>query len=339
MGEDHQLRLLDAIARAVGVTPGVSVVPQVTICALFKLYISSPEFVGLSDPGTELGRIKRIESVIGDRNAVTLTLSDVDHYRTVRREAGIKPATRNREVVRLGKALRWAAERGHIPGYPLPRMKQEPERNERSTYRTEEDVLAIVAAAKAKGRPVIAAIIATAYDSGLRRREVCRLRLDQLDNKAGVISIAALDTKAQRARATVLSDWATDLINAIERPPGSPWAFPTKRGKPYNKRSVTRYYQEACELAGIEAAPGERNYFHDTRAGFADKQVEIGTPDQHLMVMAGWQDHRTMRRYLRRKAHKIAMDAKARLEEHRRSPQRAKIVTNEKLASEKTLTK
>lgn len=301
-------------------TPTVS---AVTVRELTELYMLSPEFHGLADPGTEAGRLKRVNAVLGTRCASTLGLADVDHYRTVRREAGIKPASRNREVVRLGKVLRWAAERAHIPTYPLPRMKQEPERNERSTYRTEDDIIAIVTAAKARGRHVIAAIIATAYDSGLRRREVCRLRAEQLDSHDGVIAIHATDTKAQRSRSTVLSDWAIDMIRAVERPDGCPWVFPTKRGRPYNKRTVTRYYQEACELAGIEAAPGERNYFHDTRAGFADKQVEIGTPDQHLMVMAGWQDHRTMRRYLRRKAHKIAADAKLRLEEHRRGPNRA----------------
>lgn len=317
-------------------TPLASV-NTLTVSAVCELYKTSPEFHGLADAGTEAGRIKRIIAVLGEKNAATLTLGDVDHYRTVRREAGMKPATRNREVVRLGKALRWAAERGHIPAYPLPRMKQEPERNERSTYRTEDDIVAIVTAAKTKGRGVIAAIIATAYDSGLRRREVCRLRTDQLDAGDGVIAIHATDTKAQRSRATVLSDWAADMIKAVERPDGCPWVFPTKRGKPYNKRTVTRYYQEACELAGIEAAPGEKNFFHDTRAGFADKQVEIGTPDQHLMVMAGWQDHRTMRRYLRRKAHKIAADAKIRLEESRRPPQRANHVPEKKQAEQEKI--
>lgn len=321
--------LVERIAAAVAAQLGARPIEPVPVSEITKLYRASPEFHALTDKVTEVGRLNTIDRILGDRDAVVLGLSDVDHLRTVRREEGMKPSTRNREAVRLAKALRWGAERGHIPAYPLPRMRAEPERNERSTYRSEEDIVAIVTAAKAKGRHVIAAIIATAYDSGLRRREACKLRVEQLDERDGVIAVPAPDTKAQRARATPLSDWATELIRAVPRPPGCPWVFPTKRGRHYHPRVVTKYYQEACELAGIKAAPGEKNFFHDTRAGFADNQIAVGTHMQHVMEMAGWQDYRTARRYMRRAARKIAIDAKARLEEHRRGPQRAPVVTKE----------
>lgn len=331
--------LLERIAERLGVA---SIVDPVPVREVTKLYRASPEFHSLLDKVTELGRLNTIDRILGDRDAVTLGLSDIDHLRTVRRDEGMKPSTRNREAVRLAKALRWAAERGHLPAYPLPRMRAEPERNERSTCRTEEDIIAIVAAAKAKGRHVIAAIIATASDSGLRRREACKLRLEQTDERDGVILVPAPVTKAQRARVTPLSDWAANLCRAIERPPGCPWVFPTKRGRPYHPRVVTKYYQEACEAAGIKAAHGEKNFFHDTRAFFADQQISVGTPMPHVMEMAGWQDYRTARRYMRRAARKIAIDAKARLEEHRRGPKRAPINTQEESASpvdKKNLTK
>lgn len=326
---DEALELLRRLSDRLTPTVGVVAVRELT-----KLYIFSPDFFGLADQVTERGRLATIGRILGDRNACTLSLADVDHFRTTRREEGIKTATRNREIARLTKMLRWSAERGHISAYPLPRVRAEVEKNERSTYRSEDDVIAVVTAAKTKGRHAIAAIIATAYDSGLRRREVCRLLVEQLDERDGVIAVPAPVTKAQRARATVLSDWASGLIRAVERPEGCPWAFPTRRGRPYHPRVVTKYYQEACELAGVKPAAGERNFFHDLRAGFGDNQIAVGTHMQHVMEMAGWQDYRTARRYLRRAARKIAIDAKARLEEHRRSPQRAKIVTNEKKASE-----
>lgn len=324
---DEQLELLRRLAAVL--TPSVGVVPVRSITTLYK---SSPEFHALSDKVTEGSRLDTVDRILGDRDAVTLGLSDIDHLRTVRREEGRATATRNREVIRLAKALRWAGERGHIPKYPLPRIRQEPERNERTTYRSEDDVRAIVAAAAGKGRRVIAAIIATDYDSGLRRREICRLTIDQVDVKDGIIEIRAPDTKAQKSRVTVLSDWAAEMLAGIDRPDGCPWVFPTKRGKPYHPRTVTRYYQEACELAGIAAAPGERNFFHDLRAGFADKHVEIGTRTPHIMKMAGWEDYRTARRYMRRKGRDIAKAAKLRLEEARRPPQRAPVNTREESA-------
>jgi integrase len=154
------------------------------------------------------------------------------------------------------------------------------------------------------------------------------LRWDQLDVRGGTISLLAAETKGKRDRATILSAWASSMILNTRRVPGSPYVFCSRRGKPYNPRTLLRHYQEAADEAGVEAAPGERPIFHHTRSGFGDAQVALGTPVPDVMAMAGWRDYRTMQRYLRRPAKAIAAAARARLEAARRGPRQAPVSPN-----------
>lgn len=294
--------------------------PGPTVARVLALYSESPSATELRAWDSERGRIKHLARILGPRDAQALTLADLDDYRRARAEAA--PGTRNRELVRLTAALRWAVDRGHLTRFPLPRVKLEEENNERSTHRTHEDALLIVQALRARGRHAIAALVATAFDAGLRRGEACRLRMSQLDHRDGVISLYASETKGKQDRATPLSSWTSGLIDQVERPRGCPWVFPSGRGRPYNPRTLLRYYQEACEEAGIEAAPGERNVLHDMRAGGADQQIEAGTSVPDLMKMWGWKDYRTARRYLRRPARAVAAAAAARLEAARHPPRK-----------------
>jgi integrase len=314
--------LVREIAEAVAAKLAPAAAPGPTVARLCALYGESPDATKLGAWATERGRIANyIVPVLGARDAIALTLRDIDDLR--RSVEQLAPATRNRVLVRLTAILRWAAARGYLARYPLPRVKLEAENNERSTHRTHADALLIVQALRARGRHAIAALVATAFDAGLRRGEACRLRLSQLDHRDGVISLFAAETKGKQDRATPLTEWVSGLIDQVERPRGCPWVFPSGRGVPYNPRTVLRYYQEACEDAGLEAAPGERNVLHDCRAGGADQMIAAGTSVPDLMKMWGWRDYRTARRYLRRPARAVASAAAARLEAARRPPHRA----------------
>lgn len=302
-------RIAAAVAARIGPRRAES---SATVLRLCNAWCASPEARALRAFASEVARCGHIRRLLGQLRASAITMLDVDGYRQRREREGASAATRNREVVRLGAILRWAADRKIIPAYPLPRLKPEPERNERSTHLTDVDARRIV---EACDNPVIAAMVATAFDSGLRRGELCRLRRDQLDMTNGIITVYAGETKSGRGRATVLSAWASDLIAAL--PPAPPWVFPSRLGRPYHPRTVLGLFQRAARAAGVKAAPGERVWLHDLRSGFADQQVEIGTPISDVMKMAGWRDFRTAQRYLRRQSGKIAADAARRLDASR----------------------
>lgn len=319
MDEDEIRAALAALHADVIAIKRGPVESSVTVEVLARRYAESIEFTRLKAIATNRGHVARIVRLFGERDAAALGMREIDELRASMRE--LAPATRNLSVVRLTAMLRWGTTRGHLSRYPLPRVPLERTDNERTTSRSETDVMAIVAALRASGRHVAAAIVVTAADSGTRRGEVCYLRWDQLDVTGGTISLLAAETKGKRGRSTVLSAWASSMILATPRT-ASPYVFCSSRGRPFHPRTVLRYYQQACDEAGVQPADGERNVFHDLRGAFADQQIAIGTPVPDVMAMAGWRDYRTMRRYLRRPAQAIAAEAKARLEATRKKPKK-----------------
>lgn len=333
---DDELRaLLAAVKRKLDEEAAAQIAAP-TVSDLWKLYSESPEALAMRAWKTEIGRGKHLMRLLGDRQIATLTLSDVDAYRERRkkekftRKKPTRPATRNREVVRLVRVINWAVERKLIEKNPIAGATPEPEENERRTQRTLDEMEAIVA----EMDPVTGAIVATAATSGLRRKEVTRLRRDQLDVRGGQIELHHLDTKTRKPRVTLLSAWASDLIRALPRDlrfAKSPFVFVSRLGRPLNPRTVLRRYQDTCRALGLEAADGEENWFHDTRSLFIDDQLELGTPERDIRDMSGHSHKNTsaFERYVRRNRSKKAVAAaKERLDlamSQRRGPQRQTV--------------
>lgn len=330
---DDELRaLLSAVKRKLD-EEAAAPEATATVLDVWTKYAASPEATGMRAWKTEEGRGKHLLRILGDRRISALTLADVDTYRKKReterflRKQATRPATRNREVVRLVRAINWAVERKIIPANPIAGAPPEPEENIRRTMRTAEEIETIVDELD----PVTAAIVVTAGTSGLRRQEVTRLQRNQLDTSGGQILLHHLDTKTRKPRVTVLSQWASDMIRAMPRDvrwAKSPYVFVSRLGRPLNPRTVLRRYQEACRAVGVEAADGEANWFHDLRSHFIDEQLELGTPERDIRDMSGHSHRNTsaFERYVRRHRQKAAVAlAKERLDlatAKRRAPKR-----------------
>jgi len=119
--------------------------PDPTVLELCARYEASPELAGLRSRKTETGRIKHLVRLLGHLRVSELSLVKLDDYRTVRRgESGsrkqtTRPATRNREVVRLVRIVNWALERKMVRGNPIAGAQLEPEENTRRTSIEAED--------------------------------------------------------------------------------------------------------------------------------------------------------------------------------------------------------
>lgn len=323
---------LAALLRAVQAKLAQEAQSDLTVRALWEKYSQSPEATALRCWATEVGRGKHLVRLLGDIRVGELTLIHLDDYRKTRatesgpRKQTTKPATRNREVVRLVRVLNWAVERKMIPANPIDGAPLEPEENTRRTSLEEAHVEAMRTACGdykpdcARVGLTLRAMISTAFDSGLRRAELCRLLRSQLRVREGMIELHELDTKARRGRVTILSERAADDIRAMPRDlrhKDSPFVFLTTRGKPYHPRTYLRMYQEVAELAGFEAAPGERPWAHDTRGGFVGQQLELGTPERDIMDMGGWSTREVFDRYHRRRGAGAVLRAKQRLDAKR----------------------
>lgn len=106
-------------------------------------------------------------------------------------ERGVAPSTLVKAKTVLRSFGRWAVERGHVPSWPLIYSKIRGARRSPQIWLTREEVAELLAAAGrrpdhgARDR----ALLATLYYCGLRVAEACRLRLEDLDAKAGTLRV------------------------------------------------------------------------------------------------------------------------------------------------------
>lgn len=249
---------------------------------------------------TEISRWGHLREFFGDRKAALISLIDIDDYRAKRRkEITVRgrptmAATRNREVIRLHHLLEWAVKRKLLRSNPIAGVTMEAEDNVRRTVLNEEAAARVLA----ESTPLLRAIMLTAYDSGMRRREVVFLRREQVDFETGAVTLDAKDTKTRKARRPRLTLRAREAILALPRHIASPYVFARpETAKPPNPRTVLKWFQEACERAGVEGVEGEGVWFHDNRRSFVTLKRRLGIPESVIMRMTGHSTREVFERY------------------------------------------
>jgi integrase/recombinase XerD len=101
------------------------------------------------------------------------------------------------------------------------------------------------------------AILAVLLRCGLRASEVCKLRLRDVDWKAGEIKITAETAKGGREAVVYLDDETREWLERwkAERrkyAAGSPWLFTTLKGGPLNRHYVWEMVSRYARKAGID---------------------------------------------------------------------------------------
>src|SRR5207244_3644124 len=123
------------------------------------------------------------------------------------------PATLDREVELLKRILNYAVACGRLPHNPLAKAKLLRKPNVRRIVVDEEAFERLLVAAD----PPLKPILAVAYETGMRLREILDLEWDQLDLREGVIRLAPQDTKGEEARTVYLAPRALEAIRQLPR--------------------------------------------------------------------------------------------------------------------------
>ena len=95
----------------------------------------------------------------------------------------------------------------------------------RRTVLDEEGFQRLFAAAEEALRP----ILLVAFDTGMRKAEILRLRWEQLDLAAGHIRLEAEDTKTNQARLIVLTERVKHPLRALPVDSGEPSSSPIRQ--------------------------------------------------------------------------------------------------------------
>ncbi len=222
---------------------------------------------------TEVGRAAYLISHLGNRRVATLTVQNVEEYRTrrfaetTRRGGPPSPATLDREVELLKRMLNYAVDCGRLPSNPIARARLLRKSNVRSSVVNDEEFAKLLDAAEEPLKP----ILALAYETGMRRSEILKLRWDQVDLREGVIRLEPLDTKMERARIIYLIPRALEMVRLVPRRLGNPFVFLSpSTGKPWG--DIRKMFRRACANAGLSGL-----WFHDLRR-YAERRIMPRAP-------------------------------------------------------------
>ncbi|HTP24062.1 MAG TPA: site-specific integrase [Anaeromyxobacteraceae bacterium] len=242
---------------------------------------------------SEEGRARQFIRHLGSLKATELSQRHVDEYRTrrlgekTRRGSAPSPATLDREVELLKRILNYAVACGRLTHNPIAKAKLLRKPNVRRMVVSEEDFQRLHAAADECFKP----ILAVAYETGMRKREVLDLRWEQLDLKEGVIRLLPQDTKAEDARIVYLTPRAHEAVRGIVRRLGSAFVFLNPQtGEPWV--DVRKQFVHACKAAGLAGV-----WFHDLRRSFVTNARRYGVPESVVMRMSGHKTRAVFERY------------------------------------------
>ena len=138
------------------------------------------------------------------------------------------------------------------------------------------------------------AVVMTAYGSGLRIREACSLRADDVDSKRKLIRVR--DGKRARDRYVPLPDRLRDFLREYWRQvrPSGPFLFPGhKPGRSITPRPVRNALAKGIRKAGIK----KHVTLHTLRHSFATHLLEGGTDIRVIQALLGHASIRSTLRY------------------------------------------
>jgi len=145
------------------------------------------------------------------------------------------------------------------------------------------------------------AMFSVAYGTGLRAKEICHLRIDNVDSANVILHVE--QGKGSKDRQAMLSFplltilrrwWCIARKQGLIREGG--WLFPGQNPvNPVSERQLNRVCHAAASLAGIH----KRVSMHTFRHSFATHLLDQGVDIRVIQVLLGHQDLRTTARYSR----------------------------------------
>lgn len=204
----------------------------------------------------------------------------------------------------------WMVKKGHLMRSPFDRMEPPKEPKKEIKAFSNEDVLALLAAAGRSLQPLRdVAILSLLFDCGLRAQELCDLNVQDVDLEHSTIKI--WHGKGDKERTVIFSPLAGQALwayyEAEPRHPDDPF-FVSQRGGPLSPHSLGLLFKrlkEAANITGVRCSP------HTMRHSFASSYLMRGGSMEELQHKLGHTDSRMTQVY-------VHLNVEYQREQHRR---------------------
>jgi integrase len=261
-------------------------------------YANGRKVAGLRSSVTVQGYVKVLQRHFGGQRLSTITYDDLRALRAQRLKTSTQQSahrsltTVNREMAYLRRMLNIAERNGWIPKNPfqmgdaLIHVADEVKRERLITREEEERLLAECVGPRSHLRPVIIC----ALDTGMRQGEILKLRWRDVDFEAGVITVAAFNTKTMRQRQVSIT---TRLASEFDRLSNS--GQMNHEALVFGLSDVRQGFKRACkeaELIGLR--------FHDLRHTHASRLDDLGFSLAKIGGQLGHTVLQTTLRYVKR---------------------------------------
>lgn len=257
---------------------------------LVALWLASPRAQRKKSAKDDQERLAVVAELLGPTTQVdALRRADIDgpgglidKLRSRQSRAGreLSPATINRHLAALRTALAYAAGQGHEHRDPMAGVDllKEAHRTRTASDEELEDLLA-------SADPELALAIVLGVETGARLGELADLRWNQIDTRARMIRLDAVDTKTGMPRSVPLSKAAARaLATAERRSDGSVFASKSS--------ALSVRFHKLTKQLGIE---GLR--FHDLRRTAATRLRRAGVDLLTIASITGHKSIEMLRRY------------------------------------------
>ena len=175
------------------------------------------------------------------------------------------------------------------------------------TILSQEEVARLIDAARP---PLHRTLLMTLYATGLRRAELARLKVSDIDSQRMMIHVR--DGKGRKDRDVMLSPKLLDELRQhwrrLRQKP-SVWLFPGKRSHASDRPITPKAIYHACKGAARRAALQKSVYPHTLRHCFATHLLEAGADLRTIQILLGHSDLKETTIYLhlsQRHLHAIA---------------------------------
>ncbi len=277
---------------------------KMTFNELTKWFLNLEKVKGLRSYPTVQFRLNNFNSVFGETVVGSIKPVDLENYQAKRKVEGRADQTVDQEIVQARAVISKAFDNDIVGGEVLKafkRVKKMLKRNSnaRKKILSVDQFSRLMSYLPVHSRPVLA----TAYFTGMRLREVLTLMWDRVSLKERMIRLEAKVTKDREPRLIPICDSLYKILKEIKKPghDNHMFLYYGRAGKMPGRplKCIRRSLKYACGKAGIPYGRFVQDgfVFHDTRHSFNTHMRKAGVQESVIMEITGHSTREMFDRY------------------------------------------